>query len=352
MSVPGPMNVPGTPRRTARLAGAAVFLFALVFVLAGPLAADSHDPAVSMAEVRGAMVWVHAEIPADARTAASLGTERFGNGVVIDSEGLVLTIGYLILEAVRAEVAVPGGEIVPARVVGYDHETGFGLLRAARPLGLEPLRLGDSSTLKAGTPVLILSVGGRPVTPGFVFARRAFAGYWEYLLEDAILTAPPHPQFGGAALIGARGHLLGIGSLRINVAAKGAPPQPGNMFVPIDRLKPILEDLIENGRPSTPRRPWLGVITNESAGRVFITRITPGGPAEGAGLKAGDIIVGVAGRRVADMADFLRKVWARGAPGEVIPIDVLHPESGDMAIERYQVHSIDRYDWLKLDRGL
>ena len=346
------MSVPGATPRTARVTRALASLFLLVFVPAGPLAADSHDTVGSMAKVRDAMVWVHSEIPADARTAASLGTERFGNGVVIDSEGLVLTIGYLILEAGRTEVAVPGGEIVPARVVGYDHETGFGLLRAARPLALEPLRFGNSSALEAGTPVLILSVGAQPVTPGFVVARRAFAGYWEYLLEDAILTAPPHPQFGGAALIGADGRLLGIGSLWINVAAKGAPPKSGNMFVPIDRLKPILEDLIENGRPSTPRRPWLGVNTNESAGRVFITRVTPGGPAAGAGLKAGDVIVGVAGRRVADMADFLRKVWARGAPGEVILLDVLQPGRGDMAIKRYQVRSIDRYDWLKLDSGL
>jgi S1-C subfamily serine protease len=264
----------------------------------------------------------------------------------------VLTIGYLILEAERTELVIPSGDTVEAKVVGYDHDTGFGLLRAVRPLAVKPMRMGDSSDLAAGNPVVAVSIGPRPITLGIVIARRPYAGYWEYLLEDAILTSPPHPQFGGAALVGVDGLLLGIGSLYINVAAEGQEPLPGNMFVPIDRLKPILADLIESGRSAQPQRPWLGVTTAEAGGRVLVRRVSPGGPAEKAGLKAGDVIVGVGGKRVDGLADFLRKVWGQGGPGAAIPLDVLHLDTGDLAIQRYDVPSISRYDWLKMKRDL
>ncbi len=298
------------------------------------------------------MVMVRSEVAADARTAGSLGTRRVGSGVVIDAEGLVLTIGYLILEAERTELVIPSGDAVEATVVGYDHETGFGLVRAVRPLAIKPMCMGNSSDLAAGNPVVAVSIGPRPITPGIVVARRPYAGYWEYLLEDAILTTPPHPQFGGAALVGVDGRLLGIGSLYINVAEEGQEPLPGNMFVPIDRLKPILADLIESGRSVQPQRPWLGLSTAEAGGRVLVRRVSPGGPAEKVGLKAGDVIVGVGGKRVDGLADFLRKVWGQGGPGAAIPLDVLHLDTGDLAIKRYDVPSISRYDWLKLKRDL
>ena len=299
------------------------------------------------------VIGVRTVVPDDARTARHLGTERTGTGVVIDGSGLVLTIGYLMLEAVEAELVVPGGSRVPARVVGYDHDTGFGLVRAGSDLGLEPAMLGESSDVAAGDRVLVVSFAEpRSVTPAFVVSRRVFAGYWEYLLEDAIFTSPPHGNYGGAALIGSDGALLGIGSLFVQDARAGEQQLPGNMFVPIDGLKPILDDLIREGRPSTPSHPWLGVYTNQAGGRVFITRLAREGPAETAGLRPGDIIIGVGGRRVSDLVDFLRKTWARGTAGTAIPLDILRPGAGDIRVERFVVPSRDRHDWLKLERGM
>ncbi|MCZ6606128.1 MAG: S1C family serine protease [Alphaproteobacteria bacterium] len=348
------MTIMCTRLPTARLALAAAGVAVLLSSPAGTARAGSHAPAADpVAEVLRAVVGVRAEIRTDARTAGSLGTEREGSGVVIGADGLVLTIGYLILEAKAAEVLTPDGKAVPATVVGYDHDTGFGLLRADRPLGIKPVALGDSAALAEGDMVLIVShEGAPPATPARVVSRRPFAGYWEYLLENAIFTAPPHPGYGGAALIGPDGRLLGIGSLFVNDAAAPATPGPGNMFVPIDGLKPILADLLEHGRPSRPSHPWLGLYTEQNRGRVFIVRVAAGGPAEKVGLKAGDIIMGVGGKRVRDMADFFRKVWARGDAGTEIPIDVLPMGAADPVIARVVVPSLDRYRWLRLEGGL
>ena len=307
----------------------------------------------SAEEIFKAIVGIRAEIPLDARTARSLGTEREGSGVVIESPNLVLTIGYLILEASAVGVVAPDGQIVRCEIVAYDHATGFGLLRADRPLGVEPLRLGDSTDLAAGAPVLAVSAAGpQPITPTRVVDRRTFAGYWEYLLENAIFTAPPQPFFGGAALLGRDGRLLGIGSLMVNDAVVGAGEAPGNMFVPIDALKPILADLIARGRSASKPHPWLGVYTAESEGQIFVTRTATGGPGEAAGVEPGDIIIGVGGIPVRDMADFLRKVWSRGDAGTVVPLDIRRTDDDRDDVVRIEVHSADRYDWLKLSSRL
>lgn len=299
-----------------------------------------------------AVVSVRSSVPNDARTARTLGTQREGNGVVIDSNGLVLTIGYLILEAQFTEVVGPDGKTVPATVVAYDHDSGFGLLRATRPLGVDPMPLGDSGKLAAGNRVLVVSAaGGRQITPAQVVSRRVFAGYWEYLLEDAIFTMPPHLQFGGAALIGEDGALFGIGSLFVNDALDAQVFAPGNMFVPINGLKPILGDLVRHGRHGKPPRPWLGVHTADANGRVVVIRISDDGPAKRAGLRAGDIILGVDGKRVNDMADFFRKTWAVGEAGASIPLDIVRAGSSEPTVERVTVRSIDRYKWLKIHKG-
>ncbi|MEE8393573.1 MAG: S1C family serine protease [Rhodospirillales bacterium] len=316
-------------------------------VYAGPSAAQ--EAPKSFEDVVRSVVGVRAHVPPDARTARSLGPERQGNGVVIDGDGLVLTIGYVILEADHVEVITPDGEVVAARVVGYDHSTGFGLLRAARPLGLSPARFGDSSSLKPGDSALAVSLAGNPpATMTRVASRRAFAGYWEYLLEDAIFTLPPHPNFGGAGLFGGDGRLLGIGSLIVGDALEDVFPSPGNMFVPIDALKPILDDLISMGRPSRPSHPWLGIYAGEVQGRLLVRRTAAGGPADRAGIQAGDIIFGVGGKSVRGLADFFRKVWGKGDAGTVVSIDVLAQGSSDMTINNIEVRSMDRYDWLKL----
>ena len=334
-----------------RLGAAMAAVIAVLSVSAANGAArqskDVASPEV-LAEAVRAVVGLRAEIPADARTAGSLGTERSGSGVVIDSKGLVLTIGYLILEATAVEVFEPGGRTVAARVVGYDHGTGLGLVRALDPLAAKPLRLGAASELTQGDAVLAASFGGpRPLSPAYIASRRVFAGYWEYLLEDAIFTVPPHPLYGGAALIGVDGRLVGIGSLAVGDAAAPGVHSPGNMFVPIDGLKPILGDLLAHGQPSTSH-PWLGAFTAEAKGRLYITRVAAEGPAEEAGLKTGDIIMGIGGKRVKDMADYFRKIWARGDAGVEIPVNIVRAGSTKMSIETIVVRSRNRYDWLKL----
>ncbi len=321
----------------------------LVALLAVP--ADSAFSAETMPDPFKAVVGVLAHVPGDARTAQSLGTERQGSGVVIDSDGLVLTIGYLILEATAARVVGPDGELVPAAIVGYDHDTGFGLLRAARPLGVAPAVLGESAPLKTGDKVIAVGHGGpAPLVGTRVVSRRPFAGYWEYLLEDAIFTSPPHMAYGGAALFDADGRLVGIGSLFVNDAAPGPGPVPGNMFVPIDGLKPIMADLLQHGRSTEPSHPWLGVYTDNTRGRLIVTRLAQGGPGEKAGIRPGDVIIGVGGRRIADAADFFRKVWSRGDAGVDVPIDLVPVNTTSLKVERVVVRSMDRYDWLKLKK--
>ncbi|MBT4932522.1 MAG: serine protease [Rhodospirillaceae bacterium] len=294
-----------------------------------------------------AVVGVYANIPEDARTADSLGVQRQGSGVLIDNDGLVLTIGYLILEADEIAVVGPEGNQIEADPVAYDHTTGFGLIRAREPVGATALKIGSSKNLGDGTPVLAVSFGGPDaIVAAQVVSRRSFAGYWEYLLEKAIFTIPPHHEFGGAALIDRKGELVGIGSLMVNDAVVGDHPVIGNMFVPIDSLKPILADLLTSGRRKPPVPPWLGLNTDEARGRVYITRLSEGGPAEQAGLKQGDIIIGVGGKRIGTMIEFFRKVRIQGNAGSPVQLDVLPVASTDLTIKKINVKSIDRYDWL------
>ncbi len=299
------------------------------------------------ADVISAVVEVHAVIPGDARTAASLGTQRSGAGVVIDDDGLVLTIGYLILEAATVTVGV-ADTLTPAVVVAYDHATGFGLVRARGPLQRSPLELGDSSGLRPGDPALVIAGSeSQPVAPVRVVDRRDFAGYWEYLLENAIFTAPPQSGFAGAALVDLHGRLVGVGSLMLQDAANGESPLPGNMFVPIDALKPILPDLLTRGRGPGPSRPWLGLFTRSVSGHLFVTAVAPAGPAERAGVRPGDIVLQVAGERISGMADFFRRVWALGNAGTRVPLRLLR----DAEIREITIESGDRYRWLRLRPG-
>ena len=292
-----------------------------------------------------AVVGVRAVIPADARTAPVLGTARAGSGVVIGDRGLVLTIGYLILEAIEAEILLPGARVVPAEVVAYDYETGFGLLRALASLEIEPIALGDSAALGLDHKVLVAGFGGPDAVAGAqVVSRRDFAGYWEYLLPEAIFTAPPHPAYGGAALLGPDGKLLGIGSLAVGDAVAPQQFSPGNMFVPIDALKPILDDMIALGRSRAPPRPWLGVYGQDLHGRVFINRVASYGPAAKAGVTANTVIVAVKGEPVRDLIDFYRKLWALGPAGVEVPLTLMTPEG----VQETTIRSADRYDFLKI----
>jgi S1-C subfamily serine protease len=284
-----------------------------------------------------AVVALEAKVPDDAFTAETLGTDRIGNGAVIGANGLVLTMGYLIMEAEDVALTLSGGERVSAHVLGSDPVTGFGLVQALEPLGLPSLPLGDSRGLRAGSPVIIAGAGGRShAAAGRVLTRMRFAGYWEYLLEDAIITEPAHPHWSGAALLGASGELVGVGSLTLQRQSRSGALKPINMFVPSELLPPILDDLAR-GKPAHPARPWLGVIAQD-LGHVVVVGLNPRGPAARAELRPGDIILAVAGIAVADLADFYTRMWAQGPAGSVIALRIQREDD----VFDVEIRSVDR----------
>jgi len=298
--------------------------------------------AFDLDRVLNAMVLVRTEIPEQAFTAGILGTERLGNGVVIRDDGLLLTIGYLITEASSIWLTTQSGAAVAATPLAYDQTTGFGLVQPLGRLEATPLERGASRHCAVGDEVLVAGHGGRAhALKAKLVAKREFAGYWEYLLDEALFTAPAHPQWGGSALIGADGRLLGIGSLLVQEKITDEAEQ-GNMIVPIDLLEPILEDLLTTGRSSRPPRPWLGVYTTELSGHVVIAGVADGGPADRAGLQTGDIVLEVEGARVSGLADLFRKIWRLGVAGVEVPLTVVRDGKG----MRVAVRSIDRNDLL------
>ncbi|MDP6691451.1 MAG: S1C family serine protease [Alphaproteobacteria bacterium] len=294
-----------------------------------------------------AVVELHAEIPADGYTAPFLGTERDGNGVIIDDDGLILTIGYLIVEAMAVSIRLDDGRMVPAEVVAYDYDSGFGLVRALEALGLPSLAMGRSADLAVGNGVLVAGHGGRGGAVGArVVSKREFAGYWEYMLDEAIFTSPAHPNWGGTALIGQDGKLLGIGSLYVEDAVAGEESRSGNMFVPIDLLTPILAEMLRDGRTAASHRPWMGLFTAEVEGGIEVIGLAQDGPAERAGLQLGDAIIKVNGEAIATMVGLYRKAWSTGPAGVDITMTVLRESYAFELI----LKSEDRYSRLKFQR--
>lgn len=302
-----------------------VWVLSVSCLVSGTVAAQSKEGVpTTLEEVARSVVALRAEIPPTARTAPFLGLRRDGNGVVIDDKGLILTIGYLILEAERVAVKTHDGRMVPAKVIGYDSDSGFGLLSAQSPLGVSPLPLGDSEPLAEKDPALVVtSDADQAVQAVVVVSRRTFAGYWEYLLEKAIFVAPPQGNYAGAALVDRNFRLVGIGSLFVQDSASKGVEFPGNMFVPINHLKPVLADLIRMGRPGTPPKPWLGLNVAEQYGRLIVTRVSPEGPANQSGLTPGDIILEIGGIKVGTMERFYRQLWSLGRPGVSVQLKLL-----------------------------
>jgi S1-C subfamily serine protease len=293
-----------------------------------------------------AMVSLHTTVPEDAFTAQTLGTERAGHGVLIRGNGLVLTIGYLITEAETIWLTLGDGHIVPGTALAYDQETGFGLVQALARIELPALALGNSAAVQVGERVVVAGAGGRKRSlAARVVAKQEFAGYWEYVLDEAIFTAPAHPNWGGTALIGSAGDLLGIGSLQLEANVRGQA-QPINMIVPIDLLKPILDDLMTYGRPNRPARPWLGLYATEMEDRVVIVGVANGGPAQKAELRTGDVLLEVAGEEVRSLAGLFRRIWALGEAGVDVPLTVYR--EGDPF--QLRVKSGDRQRYLKSPR--
>jgi S1-C subfamily serine protease len=305
------------------------------------------DYAFDLDRALAAMVSLRAAIPEDAFTAEVLGTERAGNGVLIRKDGIVLTIGYLIVEAEQVWLTLSDGRTVAGHVLAYDPESGFGLVQALARLDLPALEFGNSALTDVGTQVVVGGAGGRQRSvAAHIAVKQEFAGYWEYLLEEAIFTVPSHPQWGGSALIGPMGDLLGIGSLQLQRESKGERREDLNMIVPIDLLKPILDDLLALGRPNRPARPWLGLYATEIEDRVVVAGLAGHGPAKAAKLRMGDIVLGVAGGEVHGLADLWRKVWGLGQAGVEVPLTVHR----DGRLVEARITSADRNQFLKAPR--
>ena len=310
-----------------------------------------------------AVLGVQAVAVEDARSARTLGKARSGSGVLIGADGLVLTIGYLVLEAEAVALVHGDGRLVPARVLGYDVATGFGLLQALTPLGLEPAPLGRSGAVVAEQPLMIASGGGDgAVSVAQLVSRRDFAGYWEYHIEAALFTAPPRRDHSGAGLFNSAGELVGIGSLLVADAAGSVegrtdgvgggagqrPQRSGNLFVPVDLLTPILAELRARGFSAASRRAWLGLNCAVLDGRIRVLRVSDDSPADVAGLVAGDGILRIDGTEVHAVDQLWKTLWAGGAPEREISLEI----ERDNLVQTLKVFSVDRMKTLKRAKGI
>ena len=305
----------------------------------------AEDYGYDLERTLSSVVGLHSIIPPDAFTAETLGVERAGNGVLIDN-GLVLTIGYLITEAATVWLHLGDGRVVEGHALGFDQETGFGLVQALGKIDLPALPIGSAKTVEIGERVVIGGVGGRTRSlAGRIAAKQEFAGYWEYVLNESIFTFPAHPNWGGTGLISPKGELIGVGSLQLERAREGKDEHL-NMIVPIDLLAPILDDLRKFGRVNKPARPWLGLYSTEIEGKIVAVAIAPKEPAARAELKTGDVVLSVDGETVSTLAAFYRKVWSLGQAGVEVPMTLYR----DGVTFEMRVNSSDRAKFLKSPR--
>jgi len=304
----------------------------------------------ALSRASDAVVGLRVRAVDDARSAATLGRERLGSGVLIGADGLVLTIGYLVLEAEEAELLTDDGRRIPARVVAYDLATGFGLVQALAPLRLEPVPLGRSGSVGAQEPLMVASGGDDgAVSIARLVSRRAFSGFWEYHIEGALFTAPARRDHSGAGLFNGRGELIGIGSLFVaDASGSEGPRTPGNMFVPVDLLAPILPELRQRGSSSASTRAWLGINGVEQGGQVRIVRVNEDSPADVAGLEVGDRILAIDGQAVAGLGELWKRLWAGGAPERAVQLEI----ERDGKRETLTVQSVDRAKTLRRPQGI
>ncbi|MDB5943417.1 MAG: serine protease-like protein [Ramlibacter sp.] len=317
---------------------------------ANPPPADAQAMIEALTKANAAVVGLQVTAAEGARSAETLGRQRSGSGVVIGPDGLILTIGYLVMEAQTIEVITQDRRMVPARPVAYDLATGFGLIRPLVPLrGLAPVPLGSHGDLRTGDMVMA-SIGGSDADVAMtqLVSKRPFSGYWEYHIETALFTSPPIGNHSGAGLFNQRGELLGIGSLFVGDATGENRRTPGNMFVPVDLLKPILAELQQTGSSRQSHRPWLGLTSAEQDGRVQVVRVTKDSPAQSAGLRSGDVVLAVDGAKVATLEEFYRKLWSRGSPEDEIRLTVLQGAE----VKTFTLRGVDRMTTMMKPAGI
>ena len=284
------------------------------------------------------MVSITAQVPEDAMSAGLLGTERVGHGVRIRADGLIATIGYVVHEAENVWIGSRAAA-VPGFVVGYDFDSGFALVKPSLPLDGPMMDIGRADALSVGDAVSVVSSGGaEQVIEAYVVAKQEFAGRWEYVLDQAVFTAPPHDSWSGAALVDADGKLCGLGSLVIQGFEVGGTLSTVNMFVPIELLVPIIDEICQNGRRLAPPRPWLGMLVHDDQQDLTVVGVYRNCPADKAGLRPGDVIVGIDDQPVAGLANMFRRVWSLGSAGVDVPIRVMR----DTQKMELLVHSGDR----------
>ena len=306
----------------------------------------SSEPGFDLNRTLKSIVSIQSSIPEDAFTAQTLGEQRSGSGVIIREGGLVLTIGYLIMEAENVWIANAEGRVTPGHALAVDPESGFGLVQALDDLNRPAIEFGCSSEARPGDPVVVAAGGGAKPVRATIVGKQEFAGYWEYLLDEAIFTAPAHPFWGGASVVDRHGKLIGVGSLHVEQMTAQDGPRDINMVVPIDLLPPILEDLLSYGRVNKPARPWLGVYCAESGDEIIIASVAEHGPAAAAGLRRGDVIAAVGGAEIESLADFYRKLWSLGPAGAEVPLELTR----DGQPINLRVRSADRNSFFKRPR--
>lgn len=329
------------------------FAGTILLALAGTAIAATGPQQASIDAITRAMeavVGLEVSAADEARSAETLGRQREGSGVVIGADGLILTIGYLILEADTIQITTHDNRVIPARPVGYDLATGFGLVRTLLPLrGIQPVTLGDARQVALRSPLLAATggeSGGMGITQ--LVSSRPFSGYWEYHIENALFTSPPLRNHSGAPLFNQRGELVGIGSLFVGNAMGDDRQMAGNMFVPVDLLKPILAEMQQTGSSRVSRRPWLGLSSTELGGRVQIIRVNRDSPAQAAGLAAGDVVLAIDGEKVTTLEGFYKKLWSRPEPESEVLLTVLHGAD----VRQVTVKAVDRMKTMRKPAGI
>jgi serine protease Do len=317
---------------------------------------NAQEMIAALARANAAVVGVRVMVADEARSAETLGQHRRGSGVVIAPDGLILTIGYLMLEAEQIEIVTQDNKTLPARAVAYDLATGFGLLRPLLPLRVGAAVLGSSQPLQAGEALMAVtgpqSSDDGEVSMTRLVSKRAFSGTWEYHIDTALFTSPPllgnGANHSGAPLFNQKGELVGIGSLLVSDASGQNRALPGNMFVPVDLLRPILAEMQRSGASAQSHRPWLGLNSSDQGGRIQIVRVSKDSPAELAGLEAGDVVLAVDGTKVATLADFYKKLWDRASPDAEVSLTVLQGADVRTIVLKAQ----DRLQTLKKPSGI